>query len=391
MATVTPQGITPTTLPQYVARLGGVWRTALGFDLSLATETPQGQTIDGLAIVFAEIDEAIVALGNGHSLDRSSGVAQDDQADLLNVERRRATRSVVTATMVGVAGTGIPINSRVATSANDVFATTIAVSIPASSTIDVEMRSVDVGAIAAAAGDLTTIIDVIAGWETATNVVAASLGDTQETQSEFRLRYRRHVGRNALTTNQALEGRILDVAGVADVLVRDNSTVAAVTVQGQAIAARGVYAAVEGGTDAAVAEIIARAKTAGAPTVGATSVTVNQLDADGMPAGTIAINFDRVTLTPITATFTITPGMDFPGDGIMRINDGLVAYVAQQGISDPIDSTRILAPILSVPGHQLGTVTIAKRTGVGDITDRANVDLNEKLTLAAADITITVT
>ena len=391
MATVTPQGITPTTLPQYVTRLGGVWRTALGDDLSLATETPQGQTIDGLAIVFAEIDEAIVALGNGHSLDRSSGVAQDDQADLLNVERRRATRSVVTATMVGVAGTGIPINSRVATSANDVFATTIAVSIPASSTIDVEMRSVDVGAIAAAAGDLTTIIDVIAGWETATNVVAASLGDTQETQSEFRLRYRRHVGRNALTTNQALEGRILDVAGVADVLVRDNSTVASVTVQGQAIAARGVYAAVQGGTDAAVAEIIARAKTAGAPTVGATSVTVNQLDADGMPAGTIAINFDRVTLTPITATFTITPGMDFPGDGIMRINDGLVAYVAQQGISDPIDSTRILAPILSVPGHQLGTVTIAKRTGVGDITDRANVSLNEKLTLAAADITITVT
>ena len=391
MATVTPQGITPTTLPQYVTRLGGVWRTALGDDLSLATETPQGQTIDGLAIVFAEIDEAIVALGNGHSLDRSSGVAQDDQADLLNVERRRATRSVVTATMVGVAGTGIPINSRVATSANDVFATTIAVSIPASSTIDVEMRSVDVGAIAAAAGDLTTIIDVIAGWETATNVVAASLGDTQETQSEFRLRYRRHVGRNALTTNQALEGRILDVAGVADVLVRDNSTAASVTVQGQAIAARGVYAAVEGGTDAAVAEIIARAKTAGAPTVGGTSVTVNQLDADGMPAGTIAINFDRVTLTPITATFTITPGMDFPGDGIMRINDGLVAYVAQQGISDPIDSTRILAPILSVPGHQLGTVTIAKRTGVGDITDRANVSLNEKLTLAAADITITVT
>ena len=391
MATVTPQGITPTTLPQYVTRLGGVWRTALGDDLSLATETPQGQTIDGLAIVFAEIDEAIVALGNGHSLDRSSGVAQDDQADLLNVERRRATRSVVTATMVGVAGTGIPINSRVATSANDVFATTIAVSIPASSTIDVEMRSVDVGAIAAAAGDLTTIIDVIAGWETATNAAAASLGDTQETQSEFRLRYRRHVGRNALTTNQALEGRILDVAGVADVLVRDNSTSASVTVQGQAIAARGVYAAVEGGTDAAVAEIIARAKTAGAPTVGGTSVTVNQLDADGMPAGTIAINFDRVTLTPITATFTITPGMDFPGDGIMRINDGLVAYVAQQGISDPIDSTRILAPILSVPGHQLGTVTIAKRTGVGDITDRANVDLNEKLTLAAADITITVT
>ena len=123
MATVTPQGITPTTLPQYVTRLGGVWQTALGFDLSLATETPQGQIIDGLAIVFAEVDEAIVAVGNGYSLDRAAGVAQDDQADLLNVERRRATRSVVTVTMGGVAGTNIPVNSRVATAANEVFAT----------------------------------------------------------------------------------------------------------------------------------------------------------------------------------------------------------------------------------------------------------------------------
>ena len=111
MATVTPQGITPTTLPQYVTRLGGVWQTALGFDLSLATETPQGQIIDGLAIVFAELDEAVVAVGNGYSLDRAAGVAQDDQADLLNVERRRATRSVVTATMGGVAGTNIPMST----------------------------------------------------------------------------------------------------------------------------------------------------------------------------------------------------------------------------------------------------------------------------------------
>ena len=391
MATVTPQGITPTTLPQYVTRLGGVWQTALGDDLSLATETPQGQIIDGLAIVFTEIDEAIVALSNGHSLDRAQGVAQDDQADLLNVERRRATRSIVTATLGGIAGTNISINSRVATAANEVFATSAAVMIPAAGTIDVEMVSVNFGAIPASAGDLTQIIDVIAGWETATNTAAASLGMPEETQADFRLRYRRHVGRNASTPVQAIEGRLLEVMGVTDVLVRDNSTNASVTVQGQAIAARAVYAAVEGGTDAAVAAGIYAAKTAGAPTVGATTVAVDQLDADGMAVGTVNVNFDRVTLTPITVTFTVTPGMDFPGDGLMRINENLVGYVAQQGISNPIDSTRILAPILSVPGHMIGTVTIAKKTGAGDITDRANVALNEKLTLAAADITITVT
>ena len=163
MPTVNAQGITPTTLPQYVTKLGGVWTTALGADLSLATETPQGQIIDGLSIVLSEVDEGVVALGNSYSLDRASGVAQDDQADLLNVERRRATRSVVTVTMGGIAGTNIPVNSRVATASNEVFATSAAVLIPASSSIDVEMQSVNFGAIPASAGGLTTIIDVIAG------------------------------------------------------------------------------------------------------------------------------------------------------------------------------------------------------------------------------------
>ena len=172
--------------------------------------------------------------------------------------------------------------------------------------------------------------------------------------------------------------------------MRDNSTTASVTVQGQAIAARGIYAAVQGGTDAAVAATLYAAKTGGAPTVGATTVAVDQLDAAGVSVGSVNVNFDRVTLTPITVAFTITPGPTFPGDGLMQINDGLVAYMEQQGISDPIDSTRLLTPILMVPGHQIGTVTIAKKTGAGDITVRANIDLNEKLTLAAADITITV-
>ena len=104
MATVTAQGITPTTLAEYTARMGTIFRDALGDNLSLATETPQGQMIDGLSILFAELDEVIVAIGNSFSLDRASGVAQDDQADLLNITRRRASRSTVTVTAAGVPG-----------------------------------------------------------------------------------------------------------------------------------------------------------------------------------------------------------------------------------------------------------------------------------------------
>ena len=445
MATVTAQGITPTTLAEYTARMGTIFRDALGDDLSLATETPQGQMIDGLSILFAELDEVIVAIGNSFSLDRASGVAQDDQADLLNITRRRASRSTVTVTATGVPETVIPAGSRVATPANDVFASTVAATIPTGGSIDVAMESEELGAIVATAGSLTLIVDVIAGWETVTNAAAATLGDTEETQVEFRLRYRRHAARNALTYIQALESRILGVPGVVNVLVRDNSTDASVTEQGQDIDAGSIYCAVQGGTDAAVADAIFRAKTPGISTVGATTETITQTDTTGVSVGTVDINFDRVVEVPITVSFDITPGDTFPSDGIQQINDGLVDYIARQTISDPVDSTRILTPILAVPGHTTGTITIARKTsgtgtpaawdtnvayvindlvvdalrsGTGNTvyravaastgtdpsaetddtnrravgaTLRADILLFEKLTLAAADITITPT
>ena len=445
MATVTAQGITPTTLAEYGAALGVVWRNALGDDLSLDTETPQGQMIDGISLLFAELDEAVVALGNGYSLDRAAGVAQDDQSTLLNVTRRRATQSTVTVTMSGVPGTVIPAGARVSTAANDAFASLAMATIGVAGNVDVAMASVESGAIAAAAASLTTIVDVIAGWESVTNAAAATLGATEETQAEFRLRYRRHTSRNAQTYIQAIESRLLDGPGVVDVLVRDNSTDASVTEQGQDIAAGSIYCVVDGGTDADVGEAIFRAKTPGIPTVGGTTETVTQTDASGASVGTIDINFDRLVEVPITVSFTITPGSNFPSDGIQQINDGLVAYIARQGISDPVDSTRILTPMLAVPDHSIGTVTIdrktsgtgapaawdtnvayvindlvvdAVRSGTGDTvyravaastgtdpsaetddtnwravgaTLRADILLFEKLTLAAADITITPT
>ena len=95
--------------------------------------------------------------------------------------------------------------------------------------------------------------------------------------------------------------------------------------------------------------------------MGATTIAVDQLNAAGVSVGSVNVNFDRVILTPITVSFTITPGPTFPGDGLAQINSGLVAYMEQQVVSDPIDSTRLLTPILMVQGHQIGAVTIAKR------------------------------
>ena len=390
MARVDATGIEPTTLSGYVSRIGGVFTAALGNDLSLDTETPQGQLIDGLAILLAEIDESEVDLGNSFSIARSAGVAQDDNVSLLNVERRAASRSTVTATMGGSGGVVIPANYRVSTAAGDVFRTTAAATIGAGGTVDVDMESVETGPVPAAAAALTQIIDIIAGWESATNAAAAIPGRNAETAVQLRGRYSRHVGRNARGSIQALEAAILETAGVTDALVRENDTAASVTVQSQAIPARGTVSIVDGGTNAAVARTIADYKPGGGPTAGSIAETVAVLDADGMQVSTITINFARVVDVPITLTVPITVGVGFPADGLARISNGLVAYMEGQQISDPLDTTRLLVPILAVPGMQLGAVVAARRTGAGSVTDRTALNLFDRLTLESGDITINV-
>ena len=389
MATVDETGVVPRTLTEYVGLLGQGFQSALGSDLDLSEESPQGQIISVLAIRFAETDEALTSIANGFSAARAAGVAQEDLFSPLGVDRLGATRSTVTSTMGGTAGVAIPVNSRVRTAAGDVFRATTAGTIAANGFVDIAMESVATGPVLATIAALTQIIDVLAGWETATNAAAATLGRNIENPADYRARYARSTMLNARTPRQAVVAALLDTTDVTDALVRENATNANVTVQGVAIAARSLYSVVDGGTDMDVARTLADYKTGGGPTTGATTVNLAVLDADGADTGsTVPISFSRVSDVAITVTIPITLGSQFPSDGTTRIIEGVVAYVAGLGISDPVDSTRILVPTLAVPGHMVGTVVIAESGGNRDLTDRTAVLLNEQLTLAATDVTV---
>ena len=87
MARVTAQGIEPTTLQGYIDVLEAAFRSALGEDLDLAPETPGAQLVGTLALTLTEVDEALVAVGNGMSRSRALGVQLDDLGSLLGIPR----------------------------------------------------------------------------------------------------------------------------------------------------------------------------------------------------------------------------------------------------------------------------------------------------------------
>lgn len=346
MARVTPQGIEPTSLQGYIDRLGEAFRSALGPDLDLAPETPQGQLIGVLALTFAEMDEALVAISNGFSLDHALGFHLDSLGSLLGITRFPATHSTVGVTLTGQAGTTIPAGSRARTAVGDLFALTADAVIPQAGSVAATMQAVEEGPAPAAAGELTEIVDLVAGWESVTNPSPASLGRSRESDGAYRARFRRHTTRNARSSTEAILAAVLDVAGVSRGLIRENTTAMATTVQGKGIGAHSVYVVAQGGVGAEIARAIANAKSVGAGTSGDVLVEVPHVG-----GWTVPIRFSRVETVPVSVTLGLTIQAGFPSDGTSRMIRQVMDFVDGLDIGEPLIYQRLLAAVLSIPGH----------------------------------------
>ena len=193
-----------------------------------------------------------------------------------------------------------------------------------------------------------------------------------ETDDEYRARYGRVTARNARGSTEAILAAVLEVEGVADALVRENATTEAVTVQGKNIDANSICVVVDGGVDADVAAAIAQTKPAGTGTSGATSVDVAHSG-----GWTIPIEFSRVNLVPIRVKMALTLMPGFPSDGTSRIIQQVLGHVNGLALAQHLERQRLLASLLTVPGHTVPTLAIGRKagtvvTGTGTVTDLVN-------------------
>ena len=214
MAVVDQAGISPTDLAGYVERLEALLRDALGADLDLAPETPQGQLAGLFGLLLAEIDEGLVNVANGMSHHTAAGSQLDDWGSLLGIPRITGERSTVTATLSGAAGTVVPAGSRVETTEGAIFRVDTDVVIGASDSVDALMRSAEAGPIVAEAGTLTRLVDIFSGWTGVTNVEDAALGRADESDADYRARYRSTVAHRSGSGLEAIRARVLQVDGV---------------------------------------------------------------------------------------------------------------------------------------------------------------------------------
>jgi uncharacterized phage protein gp47/JayE len=367
------------------------WRDAFGrSDLDVSAHTPQGVLITAETLARQGAARLTAEVANQINPNAAGGIFLDALCALMGLERRRATYTTVQGvTLTGQPQTNIPAGARAQTEAGDTFALVSGVLIGASGTATGEFRATEPGEIACDAGALEYITDSILGWETVSNPNAGTVGAEEETDYELALRRQVTLGRQGISSVESHISALYDLPGVRSLSFRENISNDTEVIDGITMLPHSVWACVEGGTDAEIAESLFRTKTNGAAWNGAVSVEV----LEPYSGQTYEVQFDRPTQRPVVIRVTLKSSVSANVQDLAR--QAIVDYAAgkQQG-------ERGFVVGASVSPYELGAainrdapeihVILVELAFVGDDYQTATLPIavNELATVTPSSITI---
>ena len=261
------------------AAVAQAWKQAFKSDgtaeLNTEPETPAGQLVDSQTASIVQKDSEVLYLANMLNPLKATGIFQDALAEIYFLQRKPAIASSAVIRCTGLPGTVIPVSAQVMSAADDtVWQNTEAQTIGADGTCECVFECQSAGLISAAAGTLSRINTMVAGWDTATNQTAATVGQNAETQGAFENRRYASVGLNSRGTIAAVYARVANCSNVVSCIVRENKTNVPIETDGYFIKAHSVFVSVVGGSDEDIAEAIYNSCSAGCDYNGNTTVAV---------------------------------------------------------------------------------------------------------------------
>ena len=365
-------------------------------DLNTDPETPAGQLIDSQTAAVTEKDTELLYLCNQFDPAKNEGIFQDAIAKIYFLSRKAATPSTATITVRGLSGTVIPVNAQVMSSADDtIWQNVAAFTIGADGTGSGVFRCTTEGLISAAAGTLTRIMTVVAGWDTATNEHAAVVGTLEENRGQFELRRYSSVALNSRGTAASVYARVMQLEDVIGCVVRENKTNQPKVIDGVTLSPHSVYVCVLGGNNGAIATAMYRTVSAGCDTNGTTTYTVED-DTTGIKE---PIHFQRPTDADITIRLKFPDAASLSADDLAAIRQAVFnnfygedptvvdgSIMARPLMGDTIYAPRFAISVQNAGYTDLLDVDIAKTGGAW--SDALYVKIDENPVLSLADIVI---
>lgn len=224
---ITSAGVQIANFPQIRAALIERYKSVYGEDIDLSTASADGVFVNDLALIINNICMSIQTFYGNMDVDNASGIYLDNLCKLSNITRKPATYSNASLTLtnendfevdvtngmifVDKSGTEWTYNGPTITLAKNATET---------STIIVECSTP--GPVKAEAGWIDQTLEVTN--ITVNQTKAANIGSDEESDDELRNRRNQIAGAQGTTVVDSMIGSLLQISGIDDVLIYNNST-----------------------------------------------------------------------------------------------------------------------------------------------------------------------
>lgn len=375
--------------PDYAAVLAALkdeYRTIYGADVYLEADSQDGQWLAVQALALFDTMQVAAAVYNSYSPLTAQADALSRNVKLNGIRRATATYSQADLTIVGTAGTVIA-NGQAEDTLGQKWQLPASVTIPVGGTITVTATAEQIGAISAAANTITKINTLTIGWQSVTNPTPATVGAAVETDAALRRRQALSVALPSQAIFAGLLGGIASLTGVTRLKGYENDSA---TTDANGIPAHHIAVVVEGGDNAAIAEVIANKKTPGTGTAGTTAVAV--VDAAGVGN---TINFYRPTVATIGVEVSLTALTGYTSAVGEAIKAAVAAAITALEIGSIVRLTKLYVPANLAGAADGATFNVTllriKKNAGGFGTADIALAFNEAAACAAAlDVTVIV-
>jgi uncharacterized phage protein gp47/JayE len=308
-------GLQVKTLSELIEDCEDGYKEIYGDDINIDSNSPDGQQINLLAQMGVDIRELISNVYNSFNPDNALGVVLDQRVALNNIEREEGTYTIVPVDITcsqSTPLTGLDDQSEDAEPTGDIYTVQDdsgnefylidSVTLPSGETT-VNFRAKEIGNVEVTTETITTQTTVVLGVTSLTNTSSVSTqGTDQESDSTLKIRRTKSRANASFGYLNGLQGKLLAVDGVTDAKAYENKTD---SVDSDGIPAHGVWAIVEGGTDANIAAVMESTLNPGVNMKGDESYTLDT------PAGVGQVYlFDRPEDEDLYIQFDIQPTED---------------------------------------------------------------------------------
>ena len=307
------------------------YKETFGQDLETRPQTPQGVLINQTVLIRNAVIRNNAALANQINPNDSGGIFLDAIWALTGGQRSKAKPSTVTCDLTGQPGAIIPVGVSAKTSiaaGDNVFVSTEIITLDGSGLGSGLFESQETGAINAPAGSINIIDDGVLGWETVTNLLAATQGSSAQSDESLRVLRRQTLALQGTSTPFAITSALNRLDSVKSLKLLENLLPTPTVIQNVPMLANSIYVSVnsEDTTEInlEIATVLLAKKSIGANWTGDITVVVK----DPTTLQDYDVRFSRADQIIVLAKVYIQN--QFVPDPINSVKQSILAYANGQ-------------------------------------------------------------